>query len=80
MAWDLAVSKAFSSIDKILEFGLIKMDEAFKNKYFKKRKDLNAERSKEVHNRDYRLIYDLEEELSLLMEIFEREIEQGRRK
>ena len=76
--YELLAEKALSSLDKILEMGLIKMDEKWKTEFYKKKTALRNERAKLKHERDYRMIYDLENDLVLLMEIFEKQIEEGR--
>lgn len=72
------LTAAFSMIDKALEMGLIKMRERWTKEYFDTKNELLEQYKKRKIERDHRAIIDLEDRLKLLLETFEKQIENGR--
>jgi len=72
------LTAAFSMIDKALEMGLIKMRERWTKEYLDTKNELLEQYKKRKIERDHRAIIDLEDRLKLLLETFEKQIENGR--
>lgn len=68
------VESALTVVDHVLSLGLIHLKNKHKAEYYELRKELDDERKKERHQRDYRRIVDLEDKLRLLIDTFPEQI------